>query len=84
MFPGYPDSRVGEGEKEPGTHCLHMHQVPLVTCIYSAIYTTLINLHCFRMTIRQEETIHSGSLVSKSNLDPDQCTKKRHRSRPVL
>ena len=24
---------MGEEEREPGTHCLHMRQVPLVTCI---------------------------------------------------
>ena len=29
----FPGSRVGEEEKEPGTHCSRMHQVPLVTCI---------------------------------------------------
>ena len=36
-----PGSRVGEEEREPDTHCLHMHQVSLVTCIplrYSKIH----------------------------------------------
>ena len=28
-----PGSRAGEEEREPGTHCLRMRQVPLVTCI---------------------------------------------------
>ena len=34
----FPGSCAGEEEKEPGTHCSHMRQVPLVTCIllYSA------------------------------------------------
>ena len=27
----FPGSRAGE--EEPGTHCLHMRQIPLVTCI---------------------------------------------------
>ena len=29
----FPSSCVGEEEREPSTHCLRMHQVPLVTCI---------------------------------------------------
>ena len=29
----FPASRAGEEEREPGTHCSHMCQVPLVTCI---------------------------------------------------
>ena len=29
----FPGSRVWEEKREPGTHCLHMRQVPLVTCI---------------------------------------------------
>ena len=29
----FPGSCVGEEEREPGTHCSHMCQVPLVTCI---------------------------------------------------
>ena len=29
----FPGSCAGEEEREPGTHCLHMRQVPLVTCI---------------------------------------------------
>ena len=28
-----PGSCVGEKEREPGTHCLGMCQVPLLTCI---------------------------------------------------
>ena len=27
-----PGSYEGEEEREPGTHCLHIRQVPLVTC----------------------------------------------------
>ena len=29
----FPGSRVEEEEREPGTHCSHMHQVILITCI---------------------------------------------------
>ena len=29
----FPGSRAGEEEREPGTHCSRMCQVPLVTCI---------------------------------------------------
>ena len=29
----FPGSCVGEEEREPGTHCLHMRQVPLVASI---------------------------------------------------
>ena len=29
----FPGSCAGEEEREPGTHCSHMRQVPLVTCI---------------------------------------------------
>ena len=28
----FPGSRAGEEEREPGTHCSRMRQVPLVTC----------------------------------------------------
>ena len=28
-----PSSCARKGEREPGTHCLHMHQIPLVSCI---------------------------------------------------
>ena len=29
----FPGSCAGEEEREPGTHCSHMCQVPMVTCI---------------------------------------------------
>ena len=29
----FPGSRAWEEEREPGTHCSRMRQVPLVTCI---------------------------------------------------
>ena len=29
----FPRCCAGEEEREPGTHCLSMHQVSLVTCI---------------------------------------------------
>ena len=29
----FPGSCAGEEEREPGTHCSRMRQVPLVTCI---------------------------------------------------
>ena len=38
----FPGSRVREEEREPGTHCLRMRQVPLVTCIL---------LRCTKITI---------------------------------
>ena len=33
LLASFPGSRVGKEEREPGKHCLHMCQVPLVTCI---------------------------------------------------
>ena len=33
LLASFPGSRAGEEEREPGTHCSHMRQVPLVTCI---------------------------------------------------
>ena len=32
----FPGSCAGEEEREPGTHCLCMRQVPLVTYIHTA------------------------------------------------
>ena len=32
----FPGCCAGEEKREPGTHCLRMGQVPLVTCVYSA------------------------------------------------
>ena len=37
----FPGSCAGEEEREPGTHCSRMHQVPLVTCIL--LHYTKIN-----------------------------------------
>ena len=39
------DSCEGEKEREPGTHCLHMCQVPLVTCILLS-YTKIMANFC--------------------------------------
>ena len=33
VLASFPGSCVEEEEREPGTHCSHMRQVPLVTCI---------------------------------------------------
>ena len=38
----FPGSRAGEEERDPGTHCSHMRQVPLVTCIL---------LRCTKITV---------------------------------
>ena len=38
----FSGSRAGEEEREPGTHCSRMHQVPLATCIL---------LRCTKFTI---------------------------------
>ena len=38
----FPGSRAGEEEREPGTHCSRMRQVPLVTCIL---------LRCTKITV---------------------------------
>ena len=43
----FPGSCAGEEEREPGTHCLCMHQVPLVTCIllcYTKITVNSVHL----------------------------------------
>ena len=46
----FPGSRAGEEEREPGTHCLRMRQVPLVTGIllrYTKITVNSVYLpHC--------------------------------------
>ena len=39
----FPGSRVGEEEREPGTHCSHMRQVPLVTCILLRYTKIMVN-----------------------------------------
>ena len=33
LLASFPGSHAGEEEREPGTHCSHTCQVPLVTCI---------------------------------------------------
>ena len=33
ILASFPGSCAGEEEREPGTHCSRMRQVPLVTCI---------------------------------------------------
>ena len=33
LIASFPGSCAGEEEREPGTHCSRMRQVPLVTCI---------------------------------------------------
>ena len=41
----FPGSCAGEEEKEPGTHCSRMRQVPLVTCIllrYTKFYSQFL------------------------------------------
>ena len=39
-----PRLLCGGGEREPGTHCLHMCQVPLVTCILLRYTKIMVNL----------------------------------------
>ena len=38
----FPGSCAGEEEREPGTHCSRMRQVPLVTCVLLR-YTKISN-----------------------------------------
>ena len=38
----FPESCLGEEERQPGTHCLRMRQVPLVTCIPWSISVHLL------------------------------------------
>ena len=40
----FPGSRAGEEEREPGTHCSRMRQVPLVTCIYYSATLKLMGI----------------------------------------
>ena len=40
----FPGSCAGEEEREPGTHCSRMRQVPLVTCILLR-YTKTSSMH---------------------------------------
>ena len=42
----FPGSYAGEEEREPGTHCSRMRQVPLVTCI----------LLCYTLKLRSIST----------------------------
>ena len=68
----FPGSRAGEEEREPGTHCLHMRQVPLVTCMHTTRYTKLrsILFTCWKAALcgyTPSET-HTGSLYVKSNI----------------
>ena len=39
----FPGSCVGEEEREPGTHCSCMRQVPLVTCILLRYTKIMVN-----------------------------------------
>ena len=39
----FPGSCAREEEREPGTHCLRMRQVPLVTCILLHYTKTTVN-----------------------------------------
>ena len=42
VLASFPGSRAGEEEREPGTHCSRMRQVPLVICIL---------LRCTKITV---------------------------------
>ena len=47
LLASFPGSRAWEEEREPGTHCSRMRQVPLVTCIllrYTKITATSVYL----------------------------------------
>ena len=44
LLASFPGSCVGEEEREPGTHCLRMRQVSLVTCIL---------LRCTKITVNK-------------------------------
>ena len=53
MYTSFPSSYAGEEEREPGTHCSRMHQVPLVTWILLRYTKITVNfclpderLHC--------------------------------------
>ena len=53
ILASFPGSCAGEEEREPGTHCSRMRQVPLVTCILLRYTKITVNfclpperLHC--------------------------------------
>ena len=69
----FPGSCAGEEEKEPGTHCSRMRQVPLVTCILLRYTKITVNfcllaewLQC-RDNYTPCET-HTGSFEVRNNI----------------
>ena len=54
MVTSFPGSCAGEEEREPGTHCSRMRQVPLVTCILLR-YTKITVNFCLLL----KATLHS-------------------------
>ena len=54
LLASFLSSRVGEEEREPGTHCLRMCQVPLVTCIL---------LHYTKIKLQREKLCQSRAIA---------------------
>ena len=66
LLASFPGSCVWAEKKEPGTHCSHMCQVPLVTCIL---------LHCTKITINSVYLlkVHTAWLYSLLASFPGSC-----------
>ena len=63
----------GEEEREPGTHCLCMHQVPLVTCIL--LLYTKINRN-FSMSMFANNALLGGGVRARIRLENKERTKE--------
>ena len=69
----FPGSCATEEEREPGTHCLRMHQLLLVTCIL--LHYTKVNkflFTCWKTTLRNYTSVmlyHLGASLSKQHTD---------------
>ena len=69
----FPGSCAGEEEREPGTHCSHMRQIPLVTCILLRYTEITVNfclpserLHC--LVILPVGYTYTGGFKVKNNI----------------
>ena len=68
---------VGEGGREPSTHCSHMHQVPLVTCIllrYTKVREPGNKANLFATIVaKNEETMTAHSSLLAINPGSELC-----------
>ena len=58
-----PRQALCEEEREPGTHCLHMHQVPLLTCILLCYTKVIVN----SVYLLKGHTVHLVAFPSSDN-----------------